>query len=116
MPILAELMDQIDELDPVEHERLLHSLIAKQLKTEVSSVQGFPSIVSSPNVCGGAARFIRTRIPVWTVERMWQLGISDSDILRSYPTLQATDLMQAWAYVQKHRAEIEQAIRDNEAE
>lgn len=116
MPQLAELMDQIDELDPVEYENLLQSLIAKQPQTNQSLRQDFPLIVSTPDVCGGAARFIRTRIPVWTVERMRQLGVSESDILRSYPTLRAADLVQAWSYAEKHRGEIEQAIHANETE
>jgi uncharacterized protein (DUF433 family) len=76
----------------------------------------YPSIVTTPTVCGGAARLIRTRIPVWTLERMRQLGCSEIDILRSYPNLRAIDLVQAWSYVAQHRSEIEQAIRDNEEE
>ncbi len=118
MPHLAELIDQIEELDPVEYESLLHSLNQKQThqqRTEETPVQ-FPSIVSTPGVCGGSARFIRTRIPVWTVERMRQLGITESEILRSYPTLRAADLVQAWSYSDQHRADIDQAIRENETE
>lgn len=76
----------------------------------------FPAaIVATPNVCGGAARLVRTRIPVWTLERMRQLGISEADILQSFPTLRAADLVQAWAYVSSHREEVEAAIRENEA-
>jgi len=116
MPVLAELMGQIDELDPVEYENLMHSLMAKQLRTNGMPDQDFPLIVSTPDVCGGAARFIRTRIPVWTVERMRQLGVSESDILRNYPTLRAADLVQAWLYAEKHRDEIEQIIHENEME
>jgi uncharacterized protein (DUF433 family) len=74
----------------------------------------FPNIVHTPGVCGGVARIIRTRIPVWTLERMRQLGVSESEILRSFPTLRAIDLVQAWAYVDFHREQIEQQIRDNE--
>ncbi|MDX2270552.1 MAG: DUF433 domain-containing protein [Cyanobacteriota bacterium] len=78
--------------------------------------QEHPSIVATPSVCGGAARFIRTQIPVWTVERMRQLGASEIDILRSYPTLRAVDLVQAWSYAARHRIEIEKEIRENEEE
>lgn len=74
----------------------------------------FSNIVSTPGVCGGVARIIRTRIPVWTLERMRQLGVSESEILRSYPTLRAVDLVQAWSYVEIHRDEIERQIRENE--
>jgi len=72
------------------------------------------NIVSTPGVCGGVPRIIRTRIPVWTLERMRQLGVSESEILRSFPTLRAVDLVQAWSYVDLHRDEIEQQIRENE--
>jgi uncharacterized protein (DUF433 family) len=74
----------------------------------------FPSIIADPGICGGAARLIRTRIPVWTLERMRQLGVSEADILHGYPSLRAADLVQAWAYVASHRDEIEQAMREQE--
>jgi uncharacterized protein (DUF433 family) len=47
---------------------------------------------------------------------MRQLGVSESDILKSYPTLRAADLVQAWSYADHHRQEIEEAIRENEEE
>jgi uncharacterized protein (DUF433 family) len=74
----------------------------------------YSTIVRTPGVCGGDARVIRTRIPVWVLHRMRQLGISESDILKSYPTLRAVDLVQAWSYADHHRQEIEEAIRANE--
>src|SRR5687768_8422630 len=73
-----------------------------------------PSIVCTPGVCGGEARLNHTRIPVWVLERMRQVGLSEIDILRSYPNLRAADLVQAWSYAESHRAEIERAIRENE--
>jgi uncharacterized protein (DUF433 family) len=73
-----------------------------------------PAIVATPGVCGGAARIIRTRVAVWTLERMRQLGLSEADILRSFPSLRAVDLVQAWAYVDEHRAEIQRLIEANE--
>lgn len=75
----------------------------------------FPSIESNPKVAGGDPCIIRTRIPVWTIVRHRQLGISDADILRSYPTLRAEDLVNAWAYYRAHRDEIEQQIHTNES-
>jgi uncharacterized protein (DUF433 family) len=58
---------------------------------------------------------VRTRIPVWTLVRARQLGVSDGEILSAYPTLRAEDLANAWAYWRAHREEIEQQIRENEA-
>jgi uncharacterized protein (DUF433 family) len=45
---------------------------------------------------------------------MQQLGASDIDILRSYPSLRAVDLAEAWAFADDHREEIEKDIRENE--
>ncbi len=73
----------------------------------------FPGIESTPDVCGGEPRIVRTRIPVWTLARSRQLGISEADLLRAYPTLRAEDLANAWAYYRSHRDEIERQIREN---
>ena len=73
----------------------------------------FPGIESSPGVCGGEARIVRTRVPVWTLEQARRLGSSEADILASFPTLRAEDLASAWAYVRSHRDEIDRDIREN---
>jgi len=74
----------------------------------------FPGIESRPEVCGGEPCIVRTRIPVWVLVRTRQLGASEADLLRSYLTLRAEDLANAWAYFRTHRDEIEQQIRENE--
>jgi uncharacterized protein (DUF433 family) len=75
----------------------------------------FPGIESTPEVCGGEPCIVRTRIPVWVVEQARRLGASEDELLRSYPTLRAEDLVNAWAYVRAHRQEIEAQIHANEA-
>ena len=75
----------------------------------------FPGIDSNPRVCGGEPCVVRTRIPVWVLEQARRLGVSEADLLRSYPTLRAEDLASAWAYVRAHRDEIDEQIRENEA-
>jgi uncharacterized protein (DUF433 family) len=75
----------------------------------------FPGIENVPGVCGGNPSIVRTRIPIWVLEQYRQLGASDADLLRAYPTLRAEDLANAWAYVRSHRDEIQQQIRENEA-
>ena len=102
-----------------EAEKLLPALTRAEkvqlLQWVVSDLgDGFPGIESRPGVCGGEPCIIRTRIPVWVLERARQLGTSEADLLRSYPTLRAEDLTRAWVYVRTHRDEIEQQIRDNE--
>ncbi|MBI3944498.1 MAG: DUF433 domain-containing protein [Armatimonadetes bacterium] len=74
----------------------------------------FPGIESTPGICGGEPCIMRTRIPVWILEQARRLGMGEADLLRSYPTLRAEDLANAWAYVRSHREEIEQEIRGNE--
>lgn len=76
----------------------------------------FAGIESRPEVCGGAACIVRTRIPVWLLEQSKRLGTSEADLLRDYPTLTAQDLANAWTYVRSHRDEIVQAIEINEAD
>ncbi len=74
----------------------------------------FPGIDSSPDVLGGEARIVRTRIPVWILVQGRRLGSSEADLLRAYPTLRAEDLANAWAYYRSHKDEIDQQIRENE--
>jgi uncharacterized protein (DUF433 family) len=74
----------------------------------------FPGIESTQGVRGGAARIVRTRIPVWTLEQARRLGTSEADLLHAFPALRAENLANAWAYVRSHRTEIEQEIRENE--
>lgn len=76
--------------------------------------EAFPGIESSAGVCGGQARIVRTRIPVWVLARARSLGVGDAELLRSYPTLRAEDLANAWAYARAHQDEIEQQWHENE--
>lgn len=43
-----------------------------------------------------------------------RLGYIYADLLTSYPTITATDLDNAWVYVEAHPDEIELAIERNE--
>ena len=71
-------------------------------------------IESTPEVCGGEPRIAGTRIPVWTLENYRRLGLSEAQILGAFPSLRATDLVNAWSFVASHLDETEQQIRDNE--
>lgn len=74
----------------------------------------FPGIDSTPSISGGEARIVRTRIPVWVLVQLRNQGASEADILRSYPTLRAEDLTNAWAYARLYGEEIEHDIAENE--
>ena len=71
-------------------------------------------IERTPGVCGGDACIAGTRIPVWVLEGFRRLGWTEATILASDPTLGASDLATAWAFVEAHRPEIDEAIRINE--
>ncbi|MEB3273876.1 MAG: DUF433 domain-containing protein [Prochlorothrix sp.] len=72
-------------------------------------------IEKTSGVCGGDARIVNTRIPIWVLVQARHLGSSEVELLENYPTLTATDLANAWAYATAHPQEIQQAIQDNEA-
>jgi len=74
----------------------------------------FPDIESNPDICGGEPCIVRTRIPVWVLVQAKKLGTSEADLLKSYPSLRAEDLANAWAYYRAHNEEIERQIKENE--
>ena len=76
----------------------------------------FPGIESVPGVCGGDAVVVRTRIPVWLLEKARREGLREADILSAYPSLRAEDLANAWAYVRSHRNEIDEQILANDTD
>ena len=67
-------------------------------------------------MCGGEARIVRTRIPVWILVQARRLGVSESMLLNSYPSLRAEDLVNAWAFYRVHHEEIDCQIAENEAD
>ena len=55
-----------------------------------------------------------TRIPVWVLVNARRLGVSEIELLKSYPMLTCTDLANAWTYAKAFPDEIEAAIKENE--
>jgi uncharacterized protein (DUF433 family) len=107
MSKLEDVERAVAELSPAERAALLQS-VARSVGNAA------PGIETKPDFCGGEACIVRTRIPVWVLEQARRLGASEAEILRSYPTLRAADLVNAWSYVAQHRAEIERQILENE--
>lgn len=105
---LTEIQQALVSLTPAEKAQLLQ-WIARDLGNS------FPGIDTISGVSGGEPCIVRTRIPVWVLVRSQQLGLSEADLLHSYPTLRAEDLANAWAYYRAHRSEIEQQIAENES-
>jgi uncharacterized protein (DUF433 family) len=108
MAALNEIEKLLPMLSPGERAQVL-KLVVQQL------AGSFPGIDSRPDVCGGEPCIVRTRIPVWLLEHARRLGVDEQSLLAAYPTLRAEDLVNAWAYVGSHSAEIDTQIRENEA-
>lgn len=102
------LADFVAQLSPGQKAELLQ-LVARDLG------ESFSGIDSDPGVCGGEPCIVRTRIPVWLLVQARRLGTSEADLLRSYPTLRAEDLTNAWAFARADVDEIDRQIADNEA-
>lgn len=77
------------------------------LRTDQSSIR------KTPGVCGGDACVRDTRITIWGLVEWRKLGLSDAEILQRVRGLTAADLEAAWTYYEQNRAEIDEAIRDN---
>ena len=72
-------------------------------------------IEKTEGTCGGSARIVRTRVPVWQLAEMRRRGASDTELLGCFPHLRPVDLAAAWAYADSHPEEIESEIRENNA-
>jgi len=105
---LHELESQLSHLRPAEKAELVRRWIQ-----DITNI--FPGIEKTVGVAGGEACIVRTRIPIWALENYRRLGWNEATILENYPSLRATDLVNAWAYFDAHRQEISRAIRANEA-
>jgi uncharacterized protein (DUF433 family) len=109
MTTFDQAADLVGKLSAGEKAQLLQ-LVASELG------DAHPGIESHPAVCGGEPCIVRTRIPVWVLEQSRRLGADEATLLQSYPTLRASDLVNAWAYVRQHRSEIDQQIQANESD
>lgn len=107
MPLLQDAEKYLSRLTRAEKAQVLQ-WVASDLG------EAYPGVESTPGVSGGELCIVRTRIPVWLLVRARELGTSEADLLRDYPTLHAEDLANAWAYARAHKDEIEQQIRENE--
>ncbi len=104
---LQELEADLLALSPAEKAEVVQLLL--------QSLSGvWAGIEKTLGICGGDARIVGTRIPVWVLVQAQQLGSSEAEILQNYPTLTAATLSRAWAYAKANAQEIEQAIREND--
>jgi len=104
---LRDLEEQVEHLTDAEKAQLVMKLLP-------ALSHAFAGIEKRPGVCGGDACVVRTRVPVWTLERYRRLGWTEAQILDNFPMLRAADLVNVWAYVDAHLEEIEATIREND--
>ena len=69
-----------------------------------------------PRVCGGSARIAGTRIPIWSLVSWRSEGLTDLEILENFPSLELSDLVNAWGYAERHSRENDQEIEENDQE
>jgi len=98
----------VSSLTPAEKAQLLRRIAA-------DLGEAFPGVETTPEICGGVPRIVRTRIPVWVLEQARRQGAREPDLLRAYPALRADDLATAWVFVDSHADLIEEQIVENEA-
>ena len=73
-------------------------------------------VQKTPGVCGGRACIRNSRITVWGLVNSRRLGATDEQILQNIVGLTPEDLQAAGDYYGEHPAEIDEDIRDNEAD
>jgi type III restriction enzyme len=73
-------------------------------------------VQKTPGVCGGRACIRKTRITVWGLVNCCRLGLANEQILENIVGLKPEDLEAAWNYYRDHSSEIDEDIRDNEAD
>ncbi|QDU54573.1 DUF433 domain-containing protein [Aeoliella mucimassa] len=110
---MSDALSQVEAILPQlsSSERIL---LIQKLNEEMGTHPG-SGIDIQPGVCGGEARIIRTRIPVWLLVQARNLGKTDTQLLAAYPSLRPDDLTNAWTYAARHEAEIEAQIKENES-
>jgi len=80
----------------------------------LSQPQPTNHIVRNPLVLGGEPTMAGTRVPVRSVVIAWQLHQDVDRVCRAYPMLSRADVEEALAFYDRHRAEIDRYITENE--
>lgn len=118
--VIIKFVENINEMTALQKaEALLREMSrgekAQLMKWVFSDLgEAFAGIEKTQGVCGGSACIIRTRIPVWLLVEARNAGATEAGLLKSYPTLRAEDLINAWAYYRANKEEIDRKIQENE--
>ena len=104
---IQELQTQLLSLTPIEKSNLIQFL-SSSMETP------WQGIHKTAGVMGGEACIRDTRIPVWLLVSYSRLGLSESQLLDSYPTLTAIDLVNAWGHHSANPEEVNLAIEQQD--
>ena len=111
---LASRLTSASEQKHLPPSQIIREALEKALPAEPEDVEtASPGIDLQDGVCGGVARVVRTRIPVWTLEAARRQGLADAAILAAFPSLRPGDLANAWNYARRHEEEINRQIAAN---
>ena len=86
------------------------------MRSTAKKLKIHPYIAQDKGVCGGRSVIEGTRIPVWSIIKWYQLGMSVEDILREFPQLSPSQVHDAFSYYYDHPGEIQEDIAANENE
>ena len=106
--MLQELETQLLALTPTEKSEAIR-LLTQSLSNS------WPGITKTPDVCGGDACIVKTRLPVWLFVSLRIQGATDAEILQFYPYLNAENLVNVWTYADANSEEIASALREEAA-
>jgi uncharacterized protein (DUF433 family) len=107
MNTLTDTLSAIESLPKADRASLLR-ILGEEL------FDAFPGIETTPGICGGEPRILRTRIPVRQLVEARRAWLTESAWLAVYPTLTAEDLVNAWHFYRGHHAEIDRLIAENQ--
>lgn len=71
-------------------------------------------IVRIPGVCGGEPTIEGTRVPVRSIVIQWRYYQDLDRVREAFPRVNVPTIQKALRYYEKHRAEIDRLIEENE--
>lgn len=94
-----QLKKYILQLD-IKDQEDFYAWISRKVYTE--------PVISHPQINGGEASTLGTKIPVWQIAQDKKNGLSKKELFKKYPNLSSDQLNNAWFYYLEHSEEIEQ--------
>jgi uncharacterized protein (DUF433 family) len=94
---LKELEPQLLALSDAEKIQAVQLLLQTEMRVDgLQPTFRHRGIEKTPGVCGGSACIVGTRVTVWGLVEARRSGYREADLLRSYRSITANDLENAW--------------------